>query len=70
MSWSDHGCEVCRKGVLSGSATEPEHITVNIVAHAALRRCRACKSYWIENEREAHAISEEEARRTFPNAFA
>jgi hypothetical protein len=58
------GCEHCKQGVLT------EQIAINLEAHAQLRRCKACGSLWIENEREAHVITEAEARETFPTAFA
>jgi hypothetical protein len=62
------GCEHCKQGTFSGSP--PEQIAINLETHAQLRRCRACGSLWIENEREAHVITGAESRETFPTAFA
>lgn len=68
-SWSDLGCEDCRKGILTGNAGMPRAVATSIAAHAHLRRCPSCGSWWIENEREAHVIAEDEARATFPDHF-
>ena len=35
-----------------------------------LHRCEHCGTYWEVNLREAHIISEEEARAKFPQVFA
>ncbi len=62
--WMTKGCEHCRTQVLSGGIL-PE-LAVSIEAHAIFRRCPQCFAFWIENEREAHVIDEQEARREFP----
>lgn len=68
--WYTKGCEACRTGVLSAAWPPPEHVAENIAMHADLHHCNACGAYWIFNEREAHVISEYEARADFPHAFA
>jgi hypothetical protein len=67
-AWFRQGCERCRQGILSG-ADWPAELAVNVELHAALHRCAACGAYWEINEREAHVISEEEARTSFPTTF-
>jgi hypothetical protein len=68
-NWFEQGCDVCRQGVLSGESANPAPVGVNIPAHARLRRCQACGAWWEENEREAHVISEQQARSTFEDLF-
>ena len=67
--WFKQGCEICRQGVLSGSSSSPALVGTSIANHARLRRCHACGSWWEENEREAHVISEADALRTFKDLF-
>ncbi|GJD96041.1 hypothetical protein [Methylobacterium iners] len=67
--WYDQGCEACRAGILAGSPTTPLPLAVSLEAHAQLRRCDLCEAWWIENEREAHVISGDEARVGFPKHF-
>ena len=67
--WQDRGCPACRQGVLSGRADVPERVATSLGAHAHLRRCQMCGSWWEENEREAHVIDEREARAMFPAYF-
>ena len=47
----------------------PVPVAVSRPAHAFLRHCPACGAWWLVNEREAHVIPEEEARRTFAAHF-
>ena len=61
------GCAVCRSAVLAGSP--PEIIATSVKAHAHLRKCPNCGSWWEEGERESHVISETEARQTFSTYF-
>jgi hypothetical protein len=67
--WFDLGCDECRQGILAGNSHMPLPVATSIEAHAHLRRCPSCGSWWIENEREAHVIAEDEARATFPDHF-
>jgi hypothetical protein len=45
------------------------YLCTSIANHAHLCGCDACACWWIENEREAHVISEAEARTTFVEYF-
>ena len=67
--WGNSGCEMCRRGILSGQGDMPEYVATSLQAHAHLRHCQACGAWWEENEREAHVIGEDEARATFPMHF-
>jgi len=44
-------------------------VATSIKAHAHLRHCPFCGSWWEEGEREAHVVSEEQARSIFPSYF-
>ena len=68
--WSSKGCEKCRQGVLSSQWPPPTRISTHATGWAFLHRCAECDSYWEFNVREAHAISEAEARQSYPEAFA
>jgi hypothetical protein len=68
-SWFGPGCDECRNGVLSGDRHNPEPVASSVKQHARLLRCRFCGSYWAEGEREAHVITEPEARSAFPEHF-
>jgi len=68
-SWSYQGCDECRNGVLSGGRDNSERVASSVKHHAHLLRCRFCGSYWQEGEREAHVITEAEARSAFPEHF-
>ena len=80
-AFESQGCTECRQGVLSGmysaEAAErqgqpqmsPAHVATSNEAHAHLHHCDSCNSWWEFNEREAHVISEHEARNTFPAYF-
>jgi hypothetical protein len=51
---------------MRGASQPPlRELGVNILEHARLWQCIECKSKWIENEREAHVISEQEVEETF-----
>jgi len=69
IHWFKQGCEICRQGVLSGSSSSPALVGTSIANHAHLRRCHACGSWWEENEREAHVISEADVLGTFKDLF-
>lgn len=82
IAWFNQGCDQCRQGVLSGmcwpeaamrqgvSVLPPAFVTTSSEAHAHLHHCAACGSWWEFGEREAHVISEDEARSTFAAYFA
>jgi hypothetical protein len=65
--WNKKGCETCRRQVLSGQSDLLEKTAS--VPFLMLRRCPECHSYWEVGDREAHVITLEEARKTFPDAF-
>ena len=80
-TWNDQGCQQCRQGVLSGMYSPevakrqgmelmpPAYVMTSVEAHAHLHHCGVCGSWWEFNEREAHVISEHEARSTFSAYF-
>ena len=51
------------------AGSPPEIIATSVKAHAHLRKCPNCGSWWEEGERESHVISETEARQTFSTYF-
>jgi len=67
--WMTKGCEVCRHGVLTATWPQPERVATSIDYHSDLHRCSNCQSWWIFNEREAHVISEDEAKSIFTDYF-
>jgi hypothetical protein len=67
-AWETKGCEVCRKQWEVGQ--HPPELAVSIPLHTRLHRCSVCGTYWIQEERYADVIQEEEARRSFPEAFS
>jgi len=71
MNWEDHGCEGCRTSALRGGDEAPlRECYFNIIIHADLRHCNDCGAWWKFGEREAHVISESEARMSFPDYFS
>jgi hypothetical protein len=72
-NWKTQGCSTCRDEVYSGRSRAQgslcRYLCTGIANHAHLCRCDACGCWWIENEREAHVISEAEARTTFVEYF-
>ncbi|WP_168074237.1 hypothetical protein [Caulobacter sp. SSI4214] len=52
-----------------GRSDVPNKVATSIEAHAHLRHCPFCGSWWQEGEREAHVVSEEQARSTFYSYF-
>ncbi len=68
-SWQQSGCQACRDGVLSSRWNPPTKVFTSVSSHARLARCRLCGAWWQESEREAHVISEAEARATFSGYF-
>jgi hypothetical protein len=67
--WTSKGCQHCRAGVLSGRSDVPQEVATNIEAHAHLRHCPFCGSWWEVGEREAHVISENVAKLAFADYF-
>jgi hypothetical protein len=67
--WMTKGCEICRRGVLSATWPQPERVASSNEAQAFLHHCVECKSWWQFNQREAHVISETEAKETFHSYF-
>jgi hypothetical protein len=63
------GCDVCRQGAYRGSLTEPRRIAADPDGPIFLHRCEACGTYWEYDLRAARPISDEEAAKTFPQAF-
>lgn len=67
--WGAGACESCRTAVLRGCQTPP---LVRLGAGEGpifLYRCADCAAYWEENLREAHVVTEDSARLSFPQAF-
>ncbi len=67
-NWENKGCKECRQGILSGLWPPPREVAVS-PGPIFLYLCDRCHSYWEINLREAHVISEKQARETFPQAF-
>ena len=74
---SSTGCEICRHGVYSGEyslfeggSAQPACVADSIEAQAQLHHCSLCGAWWQFNAREAHVISETEARQTFHAHFS
>lgn len=61
---NDLGCDVCRAQVLRGELPE---VGRSMVGHVIVRRCAVCSTYWLETERLAYPVSEEEAMREAPD---
>lgn len=70
MDWWTKGCEACRVAALRGLPDPPMKYLGSATGPVLLYRCSVCGSYWEETLREAHVISEAEARETYPDAFA
>ncbi len=66
--WSKKGCDACRRGILTGQSP-PVRIGV-AKGPIFLYHCERCGAYWLVTLREAHVISEEEARHLFPHVFS
>jgi hypothetical protein len=49
---------------------EPQKLATSTELHAHLHRCNSCGTYWEQGERFPSEISEDEAKRDFPEAFA
>ena len=76
---SSTGCEICRHGVYSGEyslfeggSAQPARVadSIEAQAQAQLHHCSLCGAWWQFNAREAHVISETEARQTFHAHFS
>jgi hypothetical protein len=66
--WQHKGCKVCRG--LWESGERPTELAVNYPLHSRLHRCDTCGTFWEQHERYADVITENEARRLYPDAFA
>lgn len=64
------GCEACRRGAYGATWPPPARIAVSKDGWAFLHKCDVCGTFWEFNAREAHPISEAEARRGYPQAFS
>ncbi len=64
------GCEECRRGVYSARWPPPARVAAHASGWSFLHRCEACGAYWEFNVREAHVISEAEARQNYPEVWA
>jgi hypothetical protein len=68
---TERGCEVCRAAVYGLRWEEAlDRIAVAPQGPGFLHRCRTCFTDWDFDTRKAAAISDEEARRLYPRAFA
>ncbi len=67
--WMQQGCAECRRGALTGCASPLREIGQS-TGPVFLYVCDVCGAYWIENLREAHVISETEARAVLGPAFS
>jgi hypothetical protein len=65
--WKKKGCDVCRN--LWETGKRPPELAVSDVLHSRIHRCSSCGAFWEQLERYADVISEEEARRLYPEAF-
>ena len=66
MSWFDLGCEQCREATLTPGTAKPRIVGRDVAGCAILRQCEHCGAWWREGPKETHVISDEEARRAFP----
>jgi hypothetical protein len=69
MMSSTGPCEACTIGANSGTWPPPRRIAVYKEGWYFLHLCDICGTYWEFRVREAHPISEAEARRRYPDAF-
>jgi len=63
------GCMQCIIGANSGTWPPPARIAQSKDGWSFLHLCEICGTYWEFNLREAHPISEAEARAAYPDAF-
>jgi len=66
-AWDSQGCEDCRRRWLS-DGTLPRFLAGDRSGYR-LFQCELCGAYWEDAIRHAHEISEEEARKVYPQAF-
>lgn len=66
-TWQSKGCAACRG--LWERGDHPPELATNILLHARLHRCSSCGTYWEQLERYADTIDEEDARKSYPDAF-
>lgn len=62
--WDSQGCETCRRQWLADGRL-PDRLGAN-AGGAVLSRCAACETWWEETPRGAQAITDAEARESFP----
>lgn len=62
------GCELCMTAALQGARPPLERIATVKDGPLFLYRCANCGSYWEENLREIHLVSEEVARKRLEEA--
>ena len=68
MTWQTLGCEACRTAALRGMTSPPLEELGHATGPIILYRCTECSAFWEETLREAHVVSEAEARKTYPAA--
>jgi hypothetical protein len=66
-SWGADACDACRTSALRGGGEPPLVRLDDGPGLISLHRCQRCGALWEANVREAHVISEEVARRDFPD---
>ncbi|WP_156377735.1 hypothetical protein [Sphingopyxis sp. Root1497] len=66
-TWDEQGCKVCRQQWLSRGEIPNRLGGAN--GGVLLYRCDTCGTFWEETTREAHEITEAEARKVFPHLF-
>src|ERR1044072_2688821 len=67
--WFEEGCERCRDGIVTRGSDAPRVVGSDLRECAFLRRCDRCGAWWREGQREAHVISDEQARLSFASLF-
>ena len=68
IRWESQGCELCRRAVFYEVPESPYQILGEAQGGVVLARCRDCGAYWDQNAHDAHVISLDQARASFPDA--
>ena len=66
-AWGTGACEACRTVILRGGGEAPlVQLGRDGSGYIGLDQCRLCGALWRSSLREGHVITEQEARREFP----
>lgn len=62
--WETKGCDVCRRMWETGM--QPPRLGISLARNAYLHKCNVCGTYWEQCERYANVISNEDAKKFYP----